>query len=221
MLHLPTGIVADLWGRKASRILGRISAYISMIVLIFSNGLYMYALSFAILAISFNLESGAALVYDSLKEINKEEDYLKVSGKVEMFMQISILIALPLGGYLAISSLLAGIMATKVYKLERTLKEKGILRENRATILSFQSMIFSLLMIFIFPLAGRIGDLISLNFTFQLVAWVGSIFMLTFYLVEMERGLGRNKNYQSELWDKMRSMGIKILAKFHTTIESI
>ncbi|GAA0720043.1 MFS transporter [Clostridium malenominatum] len=327
-MEVPTGVVADLWGRKISRILGRAFSFIGTIVLIFSNNFYMFALSFAISAISYNLESGAgdALIYDSLKEIGKEEEYMKVNGNKEMFMQIGTLVALPLGGYLAaknyllpfvlsaviacitlvqavsfvepdihrekggnkkvlnllktqvvdsvkviknnkkvgffivfinvislfittlfyylqnywkvqghsefkigiylsISSLLAGIMATKVYKLERILKEKGILvfmpfiiilalwgialtdyspifyvvigiadsiayvtisdyinklipSENRATILSFESMVFSFLMIFIFPLIGKIGDAISLNFAFKVMAGIGTIMVL-------------------------------------------
>jgi MFS family permease len=326
-MEVPTGVVADLWGRRVSRIMGRGFAMVSMIVLMFSNSFFMFAVAFAILAISFNLESGAgeALIYDSLKEIDLEDDYIKVNGKNEMFMQIASVVALLLGGYLAsknylyafgfsailaaitmgqaflfvepsiaienkenknqniffsqikdslsvirnnkkvgflivfiniialsvtslfyylqnywkaggysefqiaiflsISSLLAGFMATKVYKLEEVIKEKGIIAympfiivlamwgialtncapifyivigvtesivfvatsdyinklipsENRATILSFQSMVFSLLMICVFPIIGKIGDGVSLNFAFKIMAILGTILAL-------------------------------------------
>lgn len=327
-MEVPTGIIADLWGRKASRIVGRLFNLLSIIVLIYSGNFYMFAMSFIILAISYNLESGAgeALIYDSLKEIDRENDFMKVSGNNEMFMHLGIIIALPMGGYLAtidyklayifsgvisgitilqafyfveptikkrekkntkafqllknqvvvslnvikkdkrvgffivfvniislfvttlfyylqnywkgeghsefkigiylsISSLLAGIIATRVYKIEKILKKKGILilmpfliavslwgiaispysplfyvligvvesivyvvisdyinklipSENRATILSFESMVFSFLMIFIFPLIGKLGDAFSLKLAFIIIAIIGTIFVI-------------------------------------------
>lgn len=50
--------------------------------------------------------------------------------------------------------------------------------ENRATILSFQSMVFSFFMITMFPLVGLIGDRYSLSLAFKCLAVAGTIFLL-------------------------------------------
>lgn len=56
--------------------------------------------------------------------------------------------------------------------------------KNRATIISFQSMIFSFFMIVIFPLVGKQGNLYSLTFAFIILAALATIFMfVNFYVV--------------------------------------
>ncbi|WP_432662427.1 MFS transporter [Wukongibacter baidiensis] len=327
-MEVPTGLVADVYGRKVSRICGRFASLIGIIILMFANSFYLFALSFIFMAISYNLESGAgeALIYDSLKEISEEEGYMKVAGTGEMVMQCGSVLSLAIGGYLAsisyfytflatafiilitiiqafsftepniefehtkeknifkilkkqvseslrvlkskkklgflivfsqmifvfgtclfyylqnylkisgyneskigimlaASSLIGAAVASQAYRIEKVLKEKGILlimplvtigciwgialtkyhylfyilmmavdgvifvaisdymnklipSQNRATILSFASMVFSFFMIFIFPLIGKIGDMYSLQTAFVLLAGVGSILVV-------------------------------------------
>ena len=55
---------------------------------------------------------------------------------------------------------------------------KMIPSENRATILSFASMMFSFFMITLFPLIGVIGDKYSLKVAFVCLGAVGSILVL-------------------------------------------
>lgn len=319
LMEIPTGMVADVLGRKASRVFGRVFNIAATIIMIYSNSFYMFAMAFIICALSYNLESGAgtALIYDSLKVIGKEEEFIKVNGKIEMVYQVASVIALALGGYLAsldymyayistliftviallislkfeevviecevkakgeknpfrifisqlkdstdafmknkkigllmvfaeiiaafcttlffylqnhwignglsefhigiifaVSSLICAFTGIMAHKIENILKERGVLlylpiiftlcmggvaftsfnyiffilmniiegiifivighyvnkmipSEVRATILSFQSMIFSFFMIFIFPLIGKLGDAISLDFAFK------------------------------------------------------
>lgn len=102
-MEVPTGIVADLLGRKTSRVLGRFMTIISIIIMIFGDHVVWFSLSFAFTALGNNLESGAgdALIYDSMKEIGREKGYMKVKGKIEVFFQLASSLALPIGGYLA------------------------------------------------------------------------------------------------------------------------
>ncbi|WP_425449322.1 MFS transporter [Dethiothermospora halolimnae] len=328
LMEVPTGAVADIWGRKVSRILGRISSLISIIILLFSSNFYLFALAFVFSAISYNLESGAgeALVYDSLKELNRDGTYMKVVGIQEIAMQGGKVIGFLLGGYLAsksyiyaytvaaifatvtviqcfsftepkmevgheesrnvfsvikkqvigsldvlknnkkigflivfsqviftfgtslffyfqnylegsgytqskigivlaVSSLIGAVVASQAYKIEKKIKEKGILMvmpiisaiclwgvalteyhfvffvifsgvdgiiyvamtdyinklipsDRRATILSFASMVFSLFMIIIFPLIGKIGDVFSLKTAFIALAILASVLVV-------------------------------------------
>lgn len=115
LMEVPTGAVADIWGRKVSRIWGRISSVISIVILLFANSFPLFALSFMFSALSYTLESGAgdALLYDSLKELDKEKGYMRINGTKEVYMQVGSVFGLLLGGYLAtISYTYAYITAT-------------------------------------------------------------------------------------------------------------
>jgi MFS family permease len=326
VMEIPTGAVADIWGRKASRICGRIGKLISAFILIYSNGFVGFALGFVVTALSYNLESGAgeALIYDSLKEIGDEKKYMKIFGVNEVLMQAAQTCGFLLGGFLsnysytyayavtivvsafsiiqafsfeephikmetqekrfntlqivktqisdsfkiiagnkklgflivfsqaifmfntsiffyfqnyllskdvskagigvilAISGVTAAIAASQAYKIERKIGEKAIIivlpiiisiciwgvalskyyyiffivintiesiifiavgdytnklipSDKRATIISMGSMIFSLYMIVIFPLIGKLADVYSLQFSFKALALMATI----------------------------------------------
>lgn len=327
LFEVPTGAVADIFGRKFSRSLGRMISIISFLLMIYSKNIYIFAIGFVFTALSNNLESGAgdALVYDSLKEIDEENKYMKVKGREEVIFQAASVFSLMIGGYiasmnyasvykiaivialisfiqsltfieptigkvkkrdslistftgqfkgsveviknnkkilflicftelfstfitteffymqnllkikgykewqigivLAIGCLFAGIGAAKTHKIEKKLKEKGILismsllvtiglwgmsingfeqyafiivsiadsilfvaisdylnklipSDKRATILSIQSMVFSVFMILLFPLVGKIGDVYGLNISFLIIAIISTIIVL-------------------------------------------
>ena len=106
LMEVPTGAVADLHGRKQSRILGRVFFLGSLIFLWMSDSLFYQAIGFILTAISYNLESGAgeALVYDSLAHLGREDDFTGIRGKKEMIYQLSSIIAFLAGGYIAVRS---------------------------------------------------------------------------------------------------------------------
>jgi MFS family permease len=66
--EVPTGIVADRWGRKTSLFAGRALAAVSAALVLYARNWGFLAASFAILAVSYTCHSGAfdALVYDSV-----------------------------------------------------------------------------------------------------------------------------------------------------------
>ncbi len=103
LMEIPTGAVADIFGRKTSRIAGRVCSVLATIIMIFGNNVYAFGLSFIVQALSYNLESGAgeALIYDSLKEIDKTDTYMKIRGRKELCYQIAKTASLILGGYIA------------------------------------------------------------------------------------------------------------------------
>ncbi len=102
-MEVPTGMIADLYGRKTSRVIGRILAVVSTLIMLQSTNLVFFAVSFIFSALSYNMESGAgdALIYDSLKVIGEENDYMKITGRREIFYQLASTGALLIGGYLA------------------------------------------------------------------------------------------------------------------------
>lgn len=101
--EVPTGIIADFLGRKTSVVIGRIMSLISGIIMIFGNGFFMFSLAFVFSALGHNLNSGAeeALIYDTLKKLNKEEEYNKTAGKIAVMMEIGNGLAVFVGGILS------------------------------------------------------------------------------------------------------------------------
>ena len=66
----------------------------------FARSFWFFALSFIIQALGNNLNSGSeeALVYDSMKFAGQEERYMRVSGRLNMLIEVSQGIATVLGG---------------------------------------------------------------------------------------------------------------------------
>lgn len=106
LMEVPTGVVADLWGRKVSRIAGRVVAVTSLAIMFYARSFPFQAIAFVATALGNNLESGAgdALVYDSLLLDGREHKYMKVAGKQELVYQTTLIVAFALGGYLALRS---------------------------------------------------------------------------------------------------------------------
>lgn len=117
LFELPTGVIADLYGKKFSVVTGRIVSVISCILMITSNNFWGFALAFVLSSASMNLNSGAgeALVYDSLKSLGEEEKYKKIWGNLAFLMSLGQGMAVLLGGVLAdIKFLYAYIFGTVI-----------------------------------------------------------------------------------------------------------
>ena len=106
IMETPTGAIADIFGRKTSRILGRIFILLEMFLMLFGTSFAHFTAAFVLCAIGWNLESGAgdALVYDSLLETKDEDRYMKVNGWIEVTYQSAQAIGLFIGGWIAIRS---------------------------------------------------------------------------------------------------------------------
>ncbi|MFA7660347.1 MAG: MFS transporter [Anaerovoracaceae bacterium] len=106
IMETPTGAVADLYGRKFSRMLGRLFLIGDLLLVFFGTCFTHYLLAFVLCAIGYNLESGSgdALVYDSLLENGEESRYMKVNGWNEVLYQIAQALGLIFGGWIAIQS---------------------------------------------------------------------------------------------------------------------
>lgn len=103
IFEIPSGAVADLLGRKKSVVAGRICMTLSCVCMLLAGGFWGFALGFLIQALGNNLNSGSeeALLYDSMKLCGREEEFLKVSGRLNMLMEVSQAIAVVAGGILA------------------------------------------------------------------------------------------------------------------------
>lgn len=103
VFELPTGAIADVYGKKFTIVLGRFLDIISCILMITSNSFLGFAVAFILSSASRNLNSGSAeaLIYDSLKGLGQEKKYKKIWGNLAFIMSIAQGIAVLLGGILA------------------------------------------------------------------------------------------------------------------------
>lgn len=113
LFEMPSGVLADLAGRKKVMLWGRIFAAVSAVILLFSAKLWQFVLGFILSALSYNLNSGSeeALVYDSLKLLDQEQEYVKVNGRMNVLIEIASGAATFLGGILAEQSFAACYLA--------------------------------------------------------------------------------------------------------------
>ena len=82
LFEIPTGVIADKYGRKKSLIFSSIFFMLSMFCYLIANNIFLFALAFIFLGIGITFASGAteALIYDSLKISKKESEMRKSMG---------------------------------------------------------------------------------------------------------------------------------------------
>ena len=77
MFEIPSGVLADVFGKKKMLMVSTLMAMVSDVVMILSCNLWMVCLSIAFRALSYNFSSGSgdALAYDSLKLAGQESRF--------------------------------------------------------------------------------------------------------------------------------------------------
>ena len=77
--EIPSGMLADMYGRKKMLVLGNLMAITGDIVMFLSQDYWMVLLSMPFHAMAYNFASGSgdALAYDSMKQEGKQEGYEK------------------------------------------------------------------------------------------------------------------------------------------------
>lgn len=103
VLEVPSGVWADLYRRKDLIVLGQFMSMMEMLILVFARGFIPFAFAIAVAAFSGAVRSGStnALIYDTLTELGRQEEFEKVIGRVRAFDFSSHTIAALTGGYLA------------------------------------------------------------------------------------------------------------------------
>ncbi len=104
IFEIPSGVLADVFGRKKLLITSTIMGMISDIIMILSGNLFTVCMSIVFRALSYNFSSGSgdALAYDSLKQV-------KMDNKFEKYMSNQFIIYRLCSG---ISTLCAGFALT-------------------------------------------------------------------------------------------------------------
>ena len=105
--ELPSGYLADVWGCRRTLLLGAILGTLGILIYSVSGVFYSFVVAEIILGIGFSFISGAdsAMLYDSLKAENREDEYIKHEGRITSAGNFAEALAGVAGGLLATISL--------------------------------------------------------------------------------------------------------------------
>ncbi len=109
ILEVPSGILADKWGRKKALIISSIFAILQITLLIYSGTYTHFFIASIFSAISYSFLSGTntAIFYDTLRQIKKENEFEKLWARQHIYQQIPLIISFISSGFLyKISNLL-------------------------------------------------------------------------------------------------------------------
>jgi len=107
LFEIPSGYIADIFGRKKTIVLSTIFTFIGFLVFSFFGGFYAFAIAQVLVGIGGSLMSGSdsAIIYDTLLETNSKTSYTKIEGRSYAIGNFSEAFAGILGGFLAVGSI--------------------------------------------------------------------------------------------------------------------
>lgn len=188
--EVPTGAIADKFGRKLSIQLGIVAQIIGFSIYVLFPNFIVYLFAEMILGISISLMSGAdeAFIYDTLKNYNKEHEAKKIFGRTESFMFLGIMTAAPIGSYISgiwgsqITFLLMIIPLTISLIITMFLKEP--VREKKAEEKKYIAILKDGVKAF-----GNNKVLKILTFDTVLICTIGFLFIWLYQVILLDIGL--------------------------------
>ena len=102
VLEIPSGYLADVLGRKKTLIMGSVLGFLGFFTYSISYGFVGFLIAEIILGFGQSLISGAdsAMLYDTLEDLNKKDEYVKYEGRVISIGNLAETIAGIVGGLL-------------------------------------------------------------------------------------------------------------------------
>jgi len=102
IFEVPSGILADKWGRKKVFAISSLFAMLQVIMFIYADNYWYFIVASIFSAISFSFLSGTntAFFYDTLKQLKRENEFEKLWARQEIFIQISLMIAFLSSGFI-------------------------------------------------------------------------------------------------------------------------
>lgn len=165
VMEIPSGWMADFWGRKKTLVLGSILGSAGFLLYSFSYGFWAFVIAEIVLGIGHSFVSGAdsAMLYDSLKADDKTDKYTREEGRMTSMGNFAEAIAGVVGGFLAALSLrtpfyfqfaIAAIaipaaltlIEPKIHSSEHLHSIKKIVQNIRTTFRSNQNLRISILL---------------------------------------------------------------------------
>ncbi|MGY5831288.1 MFS transporter [Vibrio vulnificus] len=102
LLEIPSGAIADRYGRKSSLVISLIFSVIYGLGFLYFEDFIPFVVLFFLHGMTFAFKSGAdqAMLYDFLSYYKKENLYIKINGRAKAIGAISMSLSLLLGGWI-------------------------------------------------------------------------------------------------------------------------
>ena len=103
VLEIPSGMLADRWGRKQLIVIGTAFKLISLAFWLMADGFLLFALGFVFWGVQEALCSGSteALLYDMLSYHGEQPSYEKRAGRASFFAGLGLAVSMLFGGFVA------------------------------------------------------------------------------------------------------------------------
>ena len=117
LFEVPSGYLADLFGRKSCIVFSTIFSFVGFLFFCFFSGFYYFLVAQILVGFAGSLISGSdsALVYDTLLQTNNKDDYAKIEGRNYAIGNFSEATAGIFGGFLAVSSIYLPVYAQTAF----------------------------------------------------------------------------------------------------------
>lgn len=101
-LEIPSGIYADMFGRKKSRLIAYVLSFLAFTCLSLGSSPAIFIFGWALSGAADAFQSGAqdALIFDTLKQLGRETEYIKMKSRFLLINTISVIMGSLAGAYL-------------------------------------------------------------------------------------------------------------------------
>lgn len=102
LLEIPTGVIADLLGKKKTLVLSRFMYIVEISIIAFFDGFWPFLVAKIISGIGVSLSSGtsSAFLFDTLKKLGRTSEHKKISGRFVFISSTSMAFVFVIGAYL-------------------------------------------------------------------------------------------------------------------------
>ena len=200
--EIPSGMLADIYGRKKMLALGNVMAIVGNLVMVFSTDFWLVALSMPFHAMAYNFASGSgeALAYDSMKLENAEARYERYNSNQSIIYRVATGVSTLMAGlalYLGyrtsylISALMGSLTLFFTLKLvEVRCSDESSEVENKEKIVSIRKLLSELIKFFKESILFLVRNSKAAKLMF-LNSFVGAIdILLLFFLQSKLRDAG-------------------------------
>lgn len=103
IFEVPSGYLADRFGRKRTLMLGALFLLCAWVATWFAHGFLPFVGVFVLMSLAFSMFSGTeeAMLYDSLKELHKENEMTKYNGRLSSARHIFKIFVPTIGAFIA------------------------------------------------------------------------------------------------------------------------
>lgn len=104
LFEVPSGYFSDVAGRRRTLLLGALFYPVGMLVYAVSQSFWQFIVAEVILAFAYSMRSGtdSALLYDSLQQLGRTDEYRKYEGRVASLERLGAALASVIGGLAAL-----------------------------------------------------------------------------------------------------------------------